>query len=243
MERQHIVNLAIAGIVAIGLAAAGYFAGQGLVESRLGFRTVTVKGLAEKEVKADLGFWPIAFSASGPSLEDARQSLVASEQAVKAFLRAKGFSDTDMQVQAIQVRDRQTDAYQSGGPFNARFVLSETILVRTEDVDRLAAAARDIGGLLEAGVVFSGDSYSGGPSYSFTGLNDMKGELLEESTKRALEAAEEFADQSGARVGPIQTANQGIISIGPAAHVPNANPDSQIDKRVRVVSTITYFLK
>jgi uncharacterized protein len=243
MEQANAIKLATAGLVAAGLAAGGFFAGQGLVESRLGFRTVTVKGLAEREVKADLGFWPVRFTATGPTLEAARQSLEASETAVSAFLREKGFPASALQVQGIQVEDRIANLYQSGGSPDARFVLTETLLVRSTEVDKLAEASRDIGGLLRAGVVFSGDSYSGGPSFTFTGLNAMKGELLAEATERAREAAAEFAKESGARVGAIQTANQGIISIEPAVEIPNSNADAQIDKKVRVVTTITYFLK
>jgi uncharacterized protein len=243
MDQLNKIRLATAGLVAAGIATGGFLAGQGLVQSRLGFRTVTVKGLAEREVKADLGFWPVRFTASGPSLEAARQSLEASETAVTNFLNEKGLPATALQVQGIQVEDRIASLYQSGGSADARFMLTETILVRTTDVDKLAAASRDVGGLLRAGVVFSGDAYSGGPSFTFTGLNAMKGELLSQATKRAREAAAEFARESGARVGAIQTANQGIISIDPAVEIPNSNGEGQIDKKVRVVSTITYFLK
>jgi hypothetical protein len=76
----------------------------------------------------------------------------------------------------------------------------------------------------------------------FTGVNDLKGDMLTEATKRAKEAAEKFAAESGARVGDIQNANQGIIEILPAVEIPNDRPEKQIDKKVRVVTTITYFL-
>lgn len=243
MDKTNITKLAVAGIIAFGLAAGGFFAGQGLVTSRLGFRTVTVKGLAEREVKADLGFWQVRFTATGDTLETARQALEASEASVLTFLKDKGLPADGIQVQAIQVEDRLANIYQQGGSMDARFVLTETVLVRTTEVDKLATAARDIGGLLRAGVVFSGDAYSGAPSYAFTGINEMKGELLAEATGRARDAAQEFAKESGAHVGAIQTANQGIISIEPAVEIPNSNADAQIDKKVRVVTTITYFLK
>ena len=72
---------------------------------------------------------------------------------------------------------------------------------------------------------------------------DLKGEMLTEATKRAREAAEKFANESGARVGAIQTANQGIVEINPAVEIPNDRPEKQINKKVRVVTTITYFLR
>ena len=116
------------------------------------------------------------------------------------------------------------------------------MLVTTDQVDALAAASRDIGELLKAGVVFSSDSWSGGPSFVFTGIADLKSEMLTEATGRARDAAQQFAKESQSNVGNIQTANQGVFQILPAVDIPNDRPDKQIDKKVRVVSTITYFL-
>jgi hypothetical protein len=235
-------NIVAAGILAIGVASAGFLAGESLIKSRLGFRTVTVKGLSEREAKADLGFWPIRFVVSGPSLEAARARLETSEAAVKSFLKAKGFADTDYGVQNIQVEDRAAGYNAQGTPEESRFVLTEDLLVKSVDVQKLADAARSVGDLLRAGVVFSSDSYNAGPSYIFTKVADLKGEMLTEATKRAREAADRFAQESGAKVGDIQTASQGVVEINPAVEIPNDRPEKQIDKKVRVVTTITYFL-
>jgi hypothetical protein len=235
-------KLLAAGILAAGVAGAGFLGGQSLVHSRLGFRTVTVKGLAERPVKADLGFWPIRFVATGGTLEEARQRLETSEAAVRAYLTAKGFKPENIQVKNIRVQDKAAD-YSQGYAADARFILNEDILVTSTEVDRLAAAARTTGDLLKAGVVFSSDSYNAGPSYVFTGINALKGDLLAEATTRAREAAQTFAQQSGARVGGIQNASQGVIEVNPAVEIPDESADKQIDKKVRVVSTITYFLK
>ena len=127
-------------------------------------------------------------------------------------------------------------------PEDTRFVLTEDLLVKSADVQKLSEASRMIGDLLKSGVVFSSDAYNAGPSFIFTGVNALKGEMLTEATKRAREAAEKFATESGAKVGDIQNANQGIIEINPAVEIPNDRPDKQIDKKVRVVTTISYFL-
>jgi hypothetical protein len=236
-------NIVSAGLISLGVASAGFLAGEGLVKSRLGFRTVTVKGLAEREVKADLGFWPLRFVATGPSLEEARARLEAAQAAVEGFLKSKGFAATDYAVQNIQVEDRLAGYNAQGTPEDTRFVLTEDILVKSAEVHKLADAAKAVGDLLKAGVVFSADSYNAGPSFIFTKVNDLKGEMLTEATKRAREAAEKFAQESGASVGDIQNANQGIIEINPAVAIPNDRPEKQIDKNVRVVTTITYFLR
>jgi uncharacterized protein len=236
-------NIIAGGLIGLGVAFGGYSAGESLVKSRLGFRTVTVKGLAEREAKADLGFWPVRFVTTGSTLEEARAKLVDSEKLVHDFLTTNGFAEGDRQVQNIQVEDRIANYNGQEPPAGTRFALTEDLLVKSAEVDKLAAAARMIGDLLKSGVVFSSDAYNAGPSYIFTGVNALKGDMLTEATKRAKEAADKFATESGAKVGAIQDANQGIIEINPAVEIPNDRPEKQIMKKVRVVTTITYFLK
>ncbi|MDP4822805.1 MAG: SIMPL domain-containing protein [Aestuariivirgaceae bacterium] len=229
-------------LIGLGITAGGYLAGEGLVKSRLGYRVVTVKGLSERDVQADLGFWPVRFMVTGATLEEARGRLEASEAAVNAFLLGAGFAATDIQVQNIQAEDRQAGYNAGQSPEAARFVLTQDILVKSNDVQKLADASRKVGDLLRSGVVFTADAYNAGPSFIFTGVNALKGEMLTEATRRARESAQQFAAESGARVGSIQTANQGVVEINPAVAIPNDRPEKQIEKKVRVVTTITYLL-
>jgi uncharacterized protein len=239
---SSVSTLIAGGLIGLGIATGGFLAGDGLVKSRLGYRVVTVKGLSERMVKADLGFWPVRFVVSGSSLEDARGRLEAAEAAVDVFLKQAGFNANDVQVQNIQAEDRQAGYNPNQVSDAARFVLTEDILVKSADVQKLAAASRKVGDLLRSGVVLAADSYNAGPSFVFTRVNDLKGEMLTEATRRARESAEQFAVESGARVGAIQSANQGVVEISPAVEIPNDRPDRQIDKKVRVVTTIGYLL-
>lgn len=236
------IKLLSALFLAAGVALSGWFVATALVESRAPLRTVTVKGLSEQNVKADLGFWPLRFVATGPTLEDARTRLASHERSVRAFLADQGFEPAEIGVQNITVEDRFAGYNANATRDDVRFVLTEDMLVTSTNVDLLAAAARSIADLLRSGVVFSSDAWSAGPSFSFTGINDLKSEMLTEATARARETAEQFATESGANVGDIKTANQGVFQVLPAVEIPNDRPEKQIDKRVRVVTTITYFL-
>lgn len=239
---MKLIGIVAALFVAAGIALAGWFVGTSLVESRQPLRTVTVKGLSERAVQADLGFWPIRFVATGRSLEVARASLESSEQAVRAFLADRGFAEDEIQVQNVLVEDRAA-GYNAGSMNDEyRFVLTEDMLVTTARVTDLADASRSVADLLRQGVVFSSDAYSAGASFVFTNINDLKSEMLTEATTRAKETAAQFATESGAQVGDIQSANQGVFEILPAVDIPNDRPEKQIDKKVRVVTTITYFL-
>ncbi|MBN8648675.1 MAG: SIMPL domain-containing protein [Caulobacterales bacterium] len=240
---QQKSSLLPATVLAIGIALSGFFAGNALVKSRLGFRTITVKGLAEREVKADLGFWPIRFTATGATLEEARTKLIANENSVKTYLGAQKFAPTEYQVQNVQVQDKMVNDYNGEINANTRYVLTEDIMVRSNDVEKISNAAKGISELLSQGIIFSSDAYNGGPSFMFTKLNDLKPQLLTEATQRAKDAALKFATESGSKVGKIQDANQGIIEVNPAIEIPNESGDKQIDKKVRVVTTITYFIK
>ena len=124
-------------LLAIGVSGAGWLAGQSLERSREPIRTVTVKGLAEQQVKADLGFWPIKFVATGPTLDAARAELEQAEQSVRSFLGEQGFGSDDILVQNIKVEDRFTGYNGANYPAEARFTLTEELLVTTNEVDQL----------------------------------------------------------------------------------------------------------
>ncbi len=236
-------NFIPAAILATGIALSGFFAGNALVKSRLGFRTVTVKGLAERQVKADLGFWPIRFVASGPTLDAARGSLAQSETIIKEYLKTQGFTEKDFQVQNITVEDKWANSYGNQVQEGLRYSLTENIMLRSSDVARISKAASGASSLLSQGVVLASGDSSSEPSFLFTKLNDLKPQLLTEATQKAREAAQKFAQESGSKVGSIQNANQGVIEVNPAIEIPNESGDKQIDKKVRVVTTITYFIK
>ncbi|RDE09963.1 SIMPL domain-containing protein [Pelagibacterium lacus] len=240
---QSISRIVAALLVALGLAAAGALAGQALIDSRQPIRTVTVKGLSERNVTADLAYWPIKFVATGPTLEDARAELERADASVRQFLAGLGFAEEAMSVQNILVEDRLAGYNASNTPDMARFVLTEEFIVTSGDVPAIAQASRDVGELLRAGVVFSSDSYNAGPSYIFTALNEHKADMLAEATQRAREAASQFAVEADAEVGTIQTANQGVFEILAAVDIPDQRAEKQIEKKLRVVTTITYFLE
>jgi hypothetical protein len=229
-------------ILAAGVALSGFFVAEGLITSREPIRIVTVKGLSERAVKANLGFWPIQFTAAGANLEQARIRLEQSEKSVISFLEKHGFEASEIATQNIVVRDKASGYNNDNVEGDFRFILTQDMLITSKNVDKIAIAAQSISQLLKVGVVFSSDAYSSGPSYIFTAISELKGEMLSEATTRAREAAQKFATESQSNVGNIKSANQGVFQILPAVSIPNERADKQIDKKVRVVSTITYFL-
>jgi|SRR5690606_20119726 len=232
-----------AALLGLGLLGGGLFAGQGFAEARLGDRFVTVKGVAEREVEADLAVWTIQFSAGGNQLAEVQRTVDRNLQATMDFLEGHGIPADLVQMEGVRVVDAAANPYQQG-PISNRFSVTQTIVVRSEDVRGVQAASQDIGTLVEDGVVLvSGQEYGpGGPTYLFRRLNDVKPEMLAEATSRAREAAVEFARDSESELGGIRRANQGVFQILPRDPAPNVSEQNRIEKTVRVVATIEYFL-
>jgi len=233
-----------AGILGAGIAVAGLAVGLGFQAGRSTDRFVTVKGMSEREVEADLALWPLQIVAADNDLGAAQSRMNQMVDDTRAFLQDSGISDNQVTVQSFSVRDAQADRYGSG-PAPNRFIITQTLMVRSEDPRALAAAAQRVGELVQAGVVLtSGQEYGpGGPTYLFTRLNDLKPEMLAEATGRAREAAEQFASASGSHVGKIRQANQGVFQILPRDPAPGQQEQNQLNKIVRVVTTVEYLLK
>ena len=228
--------------LALGVAAAGWLIGHGFAQSRLGVRSVTVKGLADREVRADLAIWPLRFVATGNELAVVREKIAADEATVRRFVADAGLADATVGVGGVEVTDALAQVYRSG-PVESRFVMAETLVVRSTDVDGVAALAQRVGELVSLGVVLSSDGgAAGGPVYLFTGLNAAKPEMVAEATRNARESAVQFARDSRSRLGGIRSASQGVFQILARDEAPGLIEPHQIAKRLRVVSTVEYFL-
>lgn len=226
-------------LLAAGLVLAGGFISQGIVEARTADRQVTVKGLAERDVVADLAFWPITISATGEDLALVQEQMDADVETVRQFLLAEGFDAAELSLGRLQLEDRLAYAYGPERPTSGRFLVLQPVYVRSENVERVAAVSRRLGALLRQGVVLSGWE---GPTYAFTRLNDIKPDMIQQATRNAREAAQKFAEDSGSNLGSIRTASQGAFSILGRDDIPGQPAGSQIFKRVRVVTTVTYLL-
>lgn len=239
MDRQVLA----AALLAAGLAAGGWLAGRGLMAARSEDRFVTVKGVAEREVQADLALWPMQFVVADDDLGRAQSRMATSTTRVQEFLRKSGFGDGEIELLDLNVTDTRANRY-GGPPAPFRYVVSTTLMVRTLEPDRLFAASQQVGELIDAGVVLSSEGpWAGGPTYLFNGLNALKPAMIAEATASAREAAAQFARDSGSELGPIRRANQGLFVVLPRDQAPGVQEQRQRAKVVRVVTTIDYLLE
>lgn len=235
---RFLAGLLIAG----GLTAAGYFPGYYYYQTKMNANYVTVKGLAEMDVKADLAVWDLKFVVTGNDLALAQQEMTQKGSVIQGFLSEQGFAADEINAGAINTNDLLANPYRSNDVNASRYILTQTITVRSPKVDLVEESLSKTGNLISKGVVF--DNQYGSPvSYIFTKLNEIKPKMLEEATKNAEASAQEFAKSSDSKVGKIRRANQGIFSILPSEQTMNASEMTQINKKVRVVSTIDYWLE
>ena len=236
MENSKILP---ASILALGLALGGFFPGYYYCKTHADLRSVTVKGLADKDVVADMGIWNIQFTVSGNNLADLQKQIENQAGEINKFLQAQGFDAAEINIGRIETTDLMANPYRDNNALeSSRFILTQSVVVLSNKVNTISSAISDSNELIGKGIIFSNQS----SSYFFTKLNDIKPQMLKESTENAKHAALEFAQNSGSKVGKIHTANQGVFSIL-ASDDPNAYEPSQINKKIRVVSTVQYLLE
>lgn len=238
------ISIMSAAVIAIGLLVGGYFVGNGFTRMRTADRTVSVKGVAEREVQADLAIWPLRIVATDDDLLRANSAIEQSVKQVRAFLAENGLGSegTEITMQEFSVQDgRSTGGYNN----TARYIIRQTLVVRSTNVAVVQAASQKIPELVRSGVILSsGQEWGGGgPTFVFTKLNDLKPEMIAEATARAREGGEQFAKDSRSKLGGIRTANQGVFEILPRDQAMGISEESQVMKKVRVVSTVIYALE
>ena len=250
-ENRSVVRAAaIVGVcLLIGLSAGGYFIGKGSARFKSDTRTVTVKGLVEKEVKADQAVWFLRFRRASDELKDAHTKISSDRDTALAFLKNQGFKDEEITREPTRTIDKLAREYgQDQVTERFRYIVSSSLVVTTNNIDLVAKALGATEELLKSGVLLDGQMEQGtaNPRYVITTFNALRPQLLAEATKNARLTAQQFASDSGARVGKIRSANQGVIQIfGSDGNEESApySPTSTPSKKIRVVSTFEFELR
>jgi hypothetical protein len=225
-------------LLSIALVLAGYFVGNLQVNGKKFDRYVTVKGLSEREVEADLAVWPINIALTGNDLQVLRRQIQIQNEAVYQFFMRQGFSEDEVTRGAANISDVTANPYNTQAYQNPnRYLAKSEFTVRTRDIPKLQKALTESLELLSQGIVMGSKNEWQPIEYIFTGLNSLKPEMIEEATRNAREVAEKFARDSNSKVGGIRTAQQGLFSIS------DRDANTPQIKKVRVVSTFDFQLE
>lgn len=234
-SRVSFYSVIAAALMALALAFMAVSIKTGLLQFRDADRVVSVKGLAERQVKADLALWPLNFTVLNNGLDGLQRDIESQQDLIRSFLLLKGFEEDDLQLSMPKITDQHANAYGSDVP-PQRYRGEVTVLVRTGDIDRVKKGMQSVGELVKSGVALT-QSYEHQPQFIFTELNDIKPEMIALATQEARAAADQFARDAGAEVGSIRRASQGYFSI---QDVDSYTPEV---KKVRVVTSVDYILR
>lgn len=223
-------------IIAAALVIAGFALRSGIVTFKDRDCQVSVKGLCEKEVKANKVTWPLVYKEIGSDPTAMYSTMEQKNQQIVKFLKAGGLTEEEISVNPPSITDRQADNY-GNEMLSYRYKATSVITVTSQNVDRVRTLMRKQTELMKQGIALVSEEYGENKVvYEFTGLNDIKPQMVEEATKNARETAEKFAADSGSRLGKISHASQGQFSIE------DRDATTPYIKNVRVVVTMDYQL-
>lgn len=249
MEINHIIsNFILGSLIALGLAFAGCYIGNGWVKSKT-MRVVTVKGLSERIVPADFVNWGMSIQSSGADLITATTKLEQDKVKLSEFLIKQGFKESEIEKDRFKIEDSfaymQQGAVISSQMLDSRYKSSQIIVVRTNQVEKVKQTYQKMTELLATGVMVDSTNqfYSSGPRYEITSFNNIKAEMLTEAVKNARKSAEVFANDSGSKLGKLKSANQGTLTITGTEGDDIISEPSSFRKKIRALVTQEYYLE
>lgn len=221
--------------IMIGLIVLGFMFPRAVEKNRSYDRTVNVKGLCEREVKADKVIWPIVYKVMADDVQDLYNQTSSSNDIIVDFLVSGGISPDEISVSVPKISDKLANEY--GGYDRAyRYIAKNVVTVYTDKVDDVLALMSRQSELLKKGIITGGENWENPVEFRYEGLNDVKPEMIEEATKNAREAAQKFAKDSDSQLGKIKTASQGTFTIE------DRDSNTPHIKKVRIVTSVTYYL-
>lgn len=234
--QQNNRSIIVAIIIAIGLFLAGYSIRMGLQNGLSDERYVTVKGLSERIVPADKVVWPLVYKEVGNDIKQLANQVNIKNKIIVDYLLSKGIKQEEISVSAPEIIDLQAERYvNSNVPY--RYNLRSIVTVSSQQVELVRTLINEQGELLDNGIAIISGEYDANIDYQFTGLNNLKPDMIAEATRNARSAAEQFADDSDSKLGKIKTASQGQFSIT------DRDQYTPYMKNIRVVTSVVYYLK
>lgn len=234
MERHR---LSSAIVMSIAIIVLGSMLPVAVKDFRAFDRTVTVKGLCEREVEADKVIWPINYRVASNDLSDLTAKMESNRRTIVQFLKDGGIEESEITFSAPKISDKYSQEYVGTDNRRFRYISQNVITVSTEKVSKVQPLTTRVQELLKAGVIVSSENYwDDNIQYLFEGLNEIKPDMIHEATANARVAAEQFATDSDSKIGKIKTASQGTFSIE------DRDATTPQIKRVRVVTSLTYYL-
>ncbi len=220
----------------IGLSSLGYLLGGAAINYKQLERSVTVKGLSEREFPADIVIWPIQFSVASNDLQTLYDAIEKNTLKINDFLKENAISAEEISSASPAITDKSAQQYGNSNGAEFRYTASQTVTVYSKNINDVIRVKSKLSSLGKEGIVFTAGNYQSQTEYSFTRLSEIKPDMIEEATRKAREVAQKFATDSQSTLGKIKRASQGQFTIN------NRDKNNPHIKKVRVVTTVEYYL-
>ncbi len=244
-SKQFSTAIIVLGLLlAIGMASAAFILGVQAKRAVAGQQSITVKGLAEKPIKADSAEWTITVGVTNATQAEALTSLATERKVVEAFLTKQGLTSETWTTDVETIGPHYEEIFIKDTPRQVQngFDAYQRIRVTSQDLTKITAANK-------AFLQLRAENHPVAalpPNYLVGNLEAIKMSLIADATKNARSRATEFVKQDGVKVGVMKSASQGAFYILPVGG--DAGDDSYggvydkstIDKIARVVVTIVY---
>ena len=235
LEKLQLVWLGI--VLALGLVFAVNIGTNALSKDK-----ITVTGSAYKIVKSDSARLEFEITTRKASKQQAYKTVQAHLPTVMDYLKSKGLTDVEVNASSGYI----TYKYSANGSMTndiAYYNLSQPVVVKSNDVNKIKEVSSDIQSLLDKGIdinIFS-------TQYFYSQLGDLKVQLLQDATTDAKDRASAMLKATHNRPGKIEAVQMGVFQITPvdSTNVSDMgiNDTSTIDKKVTAVANVVFRIK
>ncbi|MGB0935288.1 MAG: SIMPL domain-containing protein [Alphaproteobacteria bacterium] len=233
---KSVISMAL---VSIGIISAGYFVGDGLGNIRSSKKVIHTKGIGEKNVDADFAIWTIKFFVNSDNFQEAKQQYEVDLGVIKDFLNANDFKTDNIEVQVPNIEHRvERDAQNNYAKVAETFEVLGTVVIKTSDVMKVEKVSQNTFQLLQKGIWLKGDQYQTNPKYIITDFDRFRPEIFAQAIDSSYRMAKELAKKSDVKIKRVTDVDQGNFSI--RSRIGNENEEAYREKKVRVVSYVTY---
>ena len=236
-------------VIAAAVIVSCWILGGAVVRARGSGEEIRVTGSARKPIRSDFAIWTARIAYRANDVSGGYENTKRGTDRLIAYLRKQGFGEKEIVRGALRTNKlfaaSQGNEYQNADTFReiAGYDVSQTVEVRSQQVDKVEAVARESTELLAQGVALESDP----PQYLYTKIADVKREILGEAAEDALKRAQEIASKSGAAVGQVRSVRMSPLQITSAYSTDVSGmgqyDTTAIDKAITAIVTVSFGIK
>ena len=231
-----------ATILSFGLIISAALISNAIYNSDRSQSRITVKGVAEKRVKADKAIINIIFSTSNTKLEDAQSNIAGKEKAVLDILKSLELKENEYQINNVKVQPKFSERQPERETKILSYDVMQSIAVIPKNIEKSDEIYQK---LQELKITFNNIEIIK-PEYYIISIEKYKKDLLISATENAEMRAIEMLKVNKNEIGRLENMTQGQFEVLPdkedSKHV-NDDELNQMYKKLRSVVTTTYLIK